>query len=96
MICNKQQQIKRKFSLRLSSILPDGKTDSGNHYQMAMHNAPVNVENRDMWHFHIEYYTPFRGQQKTKFLAGVELGLHLFISDALPEDNAKILRELPL
>jgi len=81
---------------RYDRLYNEGKKNTIMPYVMAMHNAPVNIENRDTWHFHIEYYTPFRGQQKTKFLAGVELGTHLFISDALPEDNAKILRELPL
>ncbi|UYP46112.1 hypothetical protein NEF87_002397 [Candidatus Lokiarchaeum ossiferum] len=65
-------------------------------YVMAMYNAPVNVDDRDRWHFHIEFYTPFRGKDKWKFLAGVELGANTFISDALPEQNAKILRDLQI
>lgn len=65
-------------------------------YVMAMYNAPVNMEDRDKWHFHIEFYTPFRGKGKWKFLAGVELGAHTFISDALPEQNAKILRDFQI
>ncbi|MHA1518604.1 MAG: galactose-1-phosphate uridylyltransferase [Promethearchaeota archaeon] len=63
-------------------------------YIMSMYNAPVNVENRDKWHFHIEYYTPFRGPGKWKFLAGVELGTQTYINDALPEQNAQILRNV--
>ncbi|MHA1562254.1 MAG: galactose-1-phosphate uridylyltransferase [Promethearchaeota archaeon] len=65
-------------------------------YVMAMHNAPVNINNnsKDSFHFHIEYYTPFRGKDKLKFLAGVELGTGTWISDALPEFNAKIMRDL--
>lgn len=62
-------------------------------YIMAMFNSPVNTADNDKWHFHIEYYTPFRGPEKWKFLAGVELGTHTYINDALPETNAKILRE---
>lgn len=62
-------------------------------YVMAMHNAPVNTVDRDLWHFHIEYYTPYRGPEKWKYLAGVELGTHTYISDAFPEENARILRE---
>ncbi|MHA2002074.1 MAG: galactose-1-phosphate uridylyltransferase [Promethearchaeota archaeon] len=65
-------------------------------YVMAMHNAPVNVPDRNLWHFHIEFYTPFRGSGKWKFLAGVELGLNTFISDALPESNARIMRDLSI
>ncbi len=63
-------------------------------YVMAMFNAPVNLEGKDLWHFHIEFYTPFRGIDKWKFLAGVELGTNNFISDALPEKNAQILRDI--
>lgn len=65
-------------------------------YVMAMHNAPVNVQSSDLWHFHIEYYTPYRGPDKWKYLAGVELGTQTFISDALPEENAKIMRDLQI
>jgi len=65
-------------------------------YVMAMHNTPVNTKQNSInsYHFHIEYYTPFRGKGKLKFLAGVELGTGTMISDALPEFNAKIMRDL--
>ncbi len=65
-------------------------------YVMAMHNAPTNVPHHERWHFHIEYYTPFRGPEKWKFLAGVELGTHTYISDALPEYNAELMRNLKI
>jgi UDPglucose--hexose-1-phosphate uridylyltransferase len=65
-------------------------------YIMAMHNAPVNIPDREKWHFHIEYYTPYRGPGKWKFLAGVELGTNTFINDSLPEQNAQLLRDVPL
>ena len=61
-------------------------------YVMSMQNAPMNVENKELWHFHIEYYTPFRGKDKWKFLAGVELGTNTFIADHTPEQAAAILR----
>jgi UDPglucose--hexose-1-phosphate uridylyltransferase len=65
-------------------------------YVMAMHNTPVNtnLNSKNSFHFHIEYYTPFRGRGKLKFLAGVELGTGTWICDALPEPNAKIMRDL--
>ena len=65
-------------------------------YVMAMHNSPVNLHENSQFdfHFHIEYYTPFRGKGKLKFLAGVELGTGTMICDALPEFNAKIMRDL--
>ncbi len=77
-----------------------GGVDMGNNhpspffpYVMAMFNAPVNTEDRNKWHFHIEYYSPFRGKEKWKYLAGVELGTNTFLSDNLPRVNAQILRE---
>ncbi len=63
-------------------------------YVMSMFNGPVNTKNREKWHFHIEYYTPFRGPGKWKYLAGVELGTHTFLSDNLPGANAQYMRSL--
>ncbi len=68
-------------------------------YVMAMYNAPYHLSNVNSiipWHFHIEFYTPFRGKDKWKFLAGVELGTDTFINDGLPEFNAQELRNLKL
>jgi UDPglucose--hexose-1-phosphate uridylyltransferase len=62
-------------------------------YVMAQHNSPYDNQ-RDLWHFHIEIYTPFRGTDRWKFLAGVELGTNTFINDSSPEANAEIFRNL--
>jgi UDPglucose--hexose-1-phosphate uridylyltransferase len=76
---------------RYDALIGDGKMMP---YIMAMHNSPVNIQNADLWHYSIEYYTPYRGKDRWKFLAGVELGTNLFLSDNLPEEIAEQLRNL--
>ncbi|QEE14626.1 galactose-1-phosphate uridylyltransferase [Promethearchaeum syntrophicum] len=86
-------QIMKKIVQKYDALHGDGNIMP---YVMAMHNSPVNTKenSENLFHFHIEYYTPFRGKEKLKFLAGVELGTGTMICDALPELNAKIMREL--
>jgi UDPglucose--hexose-1-phosphate uridylyltransferase len=84
-------KIMKKTVQRYDAVIGEGKTMP---YVMGMHNAPINVKDRDKFHFHVEFYTPFRGQGKWKFLAGVELGTNTFISDALPRTNAKLMRDI--
>lgn len=47
------------------------------------------------YHWHIEFYPPYRAAGKLKYLAGVESGTGLFINDTIPERKAKELRALP-
>jgi len=64
-------------------------------YMMVLHQAPVNgrVSNlSDFYHFHIEFYPPYRGRDKLKFRASVETGAGSFINDTIPEEKAKELR----
>ena len=63
---------------------------------MAMHNCPVKTPDAEIWHYHIEFYTPFRGKDRWKFLGGVESGTNTFINDSAPEVNAKTFRELQI
>jgi UDPglucose--hexose-1-phosphate uridylyltransferase len=65
-------------------------------YIMAMHNCPVKTPDTEVWHYHIEFYTPYRGKDRLKYLGGVETGTNTFINDSLPEVNAKTLRELQI
>ena len=83
----------KKVVKRMDALKGDGTIMP---YVMTMHNAPVNIDRRDLWHFHIEIYTPYRGPDRLKHLAGVELGTNLFISDAFPQQNAKKLRDLEI
>jgi UDPglucose--hexose-1-phosphate uridylyltransferase len=61
-------------------------------YVMAVHQAPTGEPPRD-GHLHIEFYPPLRTAEKLKFLAGSEQGAGTFISDVLPEEAARGLRE---
>jgi len=61
-------------------------------YTMVFHDAPVNL-NDDIWHFHIEFYPPWRDRTRRKYLAGVETGGWLYTNDSLPEEKARELRE---
>jgi len=61
-------------------------------YVMVMHQNPTNGINYPYYHFHIEFYPPYRDKNKMKYLAGCELGAGTFINDTLPEEKAKELR----
>lgn len=61
-------------------------------YIMVMHQEPTTGEKYDHYHFHIEFYPPYRDKNKMKYLAGCELGAGTFINDTLPEEKAKELR----
>ena len=61
-------------------------------YVMVLHAAPKG-EN-DSFHFHVEFYPPLRTAEKLKYLAGTELGAGTFIVDALPEETARVLRQV--
>lgn len=61
-------------------------------YMMVLHQAPVDGENYDYYHFHIEFYPPLRTKTKLKYLAGSESGAGVFINDTLAEEKAEELR----
>ncbi len=63
-------------------------------FMMAFHQSPVNAGNFEFYHFHIEFYPLHRAKDKIKYLAGVEIGAGTFINPSLPENYAKILREV--
>jgi UDPglucose--hexose-1-phosphate uridylyltransferase len=64
-------------------------------YIMAMHQAPALPEYEFTW-FHVEFYPPYRTENKVKHLAGSESGAGAFINDTLPEETAKRLRRLTI
>jgi len=63
-------------------------------YMMVMHQLPKNGDNSIYYHFHIEFYPPYRSKDKLKYLASVESGAGTFINDSLPEEKAEELRRL--
>ena len=64
-----------------------------NAYMMVFHTRPSDRE-YERWHFHIEFYTPWRDSKRRKFLAGLEAGTWTYTNDSSPEEKAKELREI--
>ncbi|MDH7481305.1 MAG: galactose-1-phosphate uridylyltransferase [Armatimonadota bacterium] len=62
-------------------------------YMMVLHQKPTDGKQYKYYHFHIEFYPPYRTPTKLKFLAGSESGAGVFINDTLAEEKAKELRE---
>jgi UDPglucose--hexose-1-phosphate uridylyltransferase len=62
-------------------------------YMMVLHQNPTDGENYDYYHFHIEFYPPYRTKDKLKYLAGSESGAGVFINDTLAEEKAAELRK---
>ncbi len=62
-------------------------------YIMVLHQRPTDGREYGHYHFHIEFYPPYRTKDKLKFLAGSESGAGVFINDTLPEEKARELRE---
>ncbi len=63
-------------------------------YMMIMHQAPTDGRAYNHSHFHVEFYPLHRTRTKIKYLAGCESGAGTFINDTLPEDTARLLREI--
>ncbi len=61
-------------------------------YIMAFHNAPSKGE-YPFYHFHVEFYPPWRDPNALKYLGGLETGSWTYTNDSLPEEKAKELRE---
>ncbi|NWF96214.1 MAG: galactose-1-phosphate uridylyltransferase [Candidatus Thorarchaeota archaeon] len=63
-----------------------------NAYTMVFHTRPSGEET-PYWHFHVEFYPPWRDRTRLKYLAGVESGAWTYTNDSSPEDKARELRE---
>lgn len=63
-------------------------------YLMVHHQAPHSLPDCRHYHWHIEFYPPYRMKDKLKYLAGVESGTGLFINDTIPEEKAAELRKI--
>ncbi len=64
-------------------------------YMMVLHQSPTDGGDYDYYHFHIEFYPPYRTKGKLKYLAGWEAGAGSFVNDTLPEEKAQELRNAP-
>jgi len=65
-------------------------------YVMIIHQIPTDGKDYPYYHFHFEFYPPYRTKNKLKYLAGCELGAGTFINDTLPEERAYELRSIIL
>lgn len=65
-------------------------------YIMLMHQRPTDGNDYSYYHFHIEFYPPYRSENKLKYLAGVEAGCGVFLNDTMAEEKAKELRDIQL
>ena len=61
-------------------------------YMMCMYNAPVNMEDMESFHLHIEFFTPMRSRDKQQFLASSETGAWAHCNPTAPEGKAEELR----
>lgn len=62
-------------------------------YVMSIHQQPTNGEASEYAHFHIEFYPPYRTEDKLKYPAGSERGVGTYINNKLPEEAANALRD---
>lgn len=62
-------------------------------YMMVIHQAPTDGKEYSYYHFHIEFYPPYRSRDKIKFLGGCESGAGSFINDTSAEEKAAELRK---
>ncbi|WP_169987664.1 galactose-1-phosphate uridylyltransferase [Microbispora sp. H10836] len=62
-------------------------------YVAAWHQAPVTYR-RDLAHLHLQLFTIRRAPNKLKYLAGSESAMGAFVNDVLPEEAARMLREV--
>ncbi|OQO95041.1 galactose-1-phosphate uridylyltransferase [Saccharomonospora piscinae] len=62
-------------------------------YISAWHQAPV-TDDEDLSRLHLQLFSVRRSADKLKYLAGSESGMNAFITDVLPEDVARRLREV--
>ena len=61
-------------------------------YLMVMHQAPTDGSPHPEAHLHLEFYPPYRSEDKLKYLAGTELGAGLVAMDTVPEAKAAELK----
>jgi len=64
-------------------------------YLMVLHQRPTDGKPYPHYHFHIEFYPPYRERDKIKHFASVEIGAGTVTFDYSPESKAKELRESP-
>lgn len=79
-------------TLRQTVGMLDNLFDYAFPYMMCMHNAPVNMEKNEDFHFHIQFFPPMRAADKQKFNASSETGAWAHCNPTAPEERAEELR----
>jgi UDPglucose--hexose-1-phosphate uridylyltransferase len=64
-------------------------------YMMVLHQRPTDGKPHHHYHFHIEFYPPYREKGRIKYFASVETGAGSVTFDYEVEKKAKELRETP-
>lgn len=80
------KRILRKFDNLFNMSFP---------YMMVLHQRPTDNKPYPYYHFHVEFYPPYREKSKIKYFASVETGAGTVTFDYTPEIKAKELRESP-
>ncbi len=81
------------LTVRDVSGMYDTLFDSPFPYMMCLHNAPVNMgDMSDIWHFHIEFFSPMRSDSQMKYNASSETGAWAHCNPTCPEEKAEELR----
>ncbi|MCS7120283.1 MAG: galactose-1-phosphate uridylyltransferase [Nitrososphaerota archaeon] len=91
------EEEKWSFASILKSILRkfDNLYDMSFPYMMALHQRPTDGKDYPYYHFHVEFYPPYREKGKIKYFAGVETGAGTVTYDYTPEMKAEELRKSP-
>jgi UDPglucose--hexose-1-phosphate uridylyltransferase len=64
-------------------------------YMMVFHQRPTDGKPYPHYHFHVEFYPPYREKDKIKYFASVESGAGTVTFDYTPEMKAEELRDSP-
>ena len=83
------------FASILKKVLKkfDNLLDMSFPYMMVLHQRPTDGKVYPYYHFHVEFYPPYREKNKVKYFASVETGAGTVTFDYTPEMKAKELRE---
>ncbi len=91
------EEEKGLFASILKKVLKkfDNLLDMDFPYMMVLHQRPTDGKAYPYYHFHVEFYPPYREKNKVKYFASVETGAGTVTFDYTPEMKAKELRESP-
>lgn len=90
---NEEEKQSLAEAVRNTAGMLDSLFDMPFPYMMCMHNAPINTDDIDCFHFHIEFYPPMRSKEKQQFMASSETGAWAHCNPTAPEEKAEELRE---